>query len=47
MSSSINLFRNIDESQKNEVRLGDYKQVHVVGKGIFEIQIVQGNETFI
>jgi len=43
MSSSKSLFRDLDKSQKSEVRLGDDKQVHVEGKGIVEIKTVQGN----
>ncbi|XP_049399988.1 uncharacterized protein LOC125864099 [Solanum stenotomum] len=43
MSSSKSLFRDLDESQKSEVRLGDDKQVHVEGKGTIEIKTVQGN----
>ncbi|XP_049356455.1 uncharacterized protein LOC125821084 [Solanum verrucosum] len=41
MSCLKSLFRDLDESQKSGVRLGDDKQVHVEGKGTIEIKIVQ------
>lgn len=47
MSSSKSLFRDLDESQKSEVRLGDDKQVDVEGKGTVEIKTVQGNVKFL
>ena len=43
MSISNSLFRDLDESYKSEVRLGDYKELYVEGKCIVEIKTFQGN----
>uniref|UniRef100_A0A803LNQ0 GAG-pre-integrase domain-containing protein n=1 Tax=Chenopodium quinoa TaxID=63459 RepID=A0A803LNQ0_CHEQI len=37
------LFRDLDESQKSEVRLGDGNQVQVKGKGTIAIKTIQGD----
>lgn len=37
MTGSRKLFKDLDESQKSEVRLGDDKRVHVTGKGTIAI----------
>lgn len=43
MSGTRSLFRDLDESQKSEVRLGDDKQVRAEGKGTIAIKTIQGN----
>ncbi|KAH0724856.1 hypothetical protein KY284_000721 [Solanum tuberosum] len=42
MSCIRSLFRDLDDSQKSEVRLGDDKQVRVEGKGTIAIKTMQG-----
>ena len=43
MSGSKELFKNLDESQKSVVRLGDDKLTQVKGKGTIGIQTIQGD----
>ena len=43
MSRMKSLFKEIDESQKSEVRLRDNKQMQVAGKGIIAIKTKKGN----
>jgi len=43
MTSIRFLFRDLDESQKCDIRLDDDKQVRVEGKGAIAIKTMQGN----
>lgn len=43
MSSAKSMFRELDESAKSKVRLGDGKQLEVEGKGTIAITTEQGN----
>lgn len=43
MSGTRSLFKELDESQIGDVRLGDNKQMQVAGKGIIAIKTVQGD----
>ncbi|KAG6419222.1 hypothetical protein SASPL_121438 [Salvia splendens] len=43
MSGSRSLFKDLDEKQKGEVRLGDDKQVSIEGRGTVAIKTVQGD----
>ncbi|KAG6392771.1 hypothetical protein SASPL_146997 [Salvia splendens] len=43
MTGSRSLFKDLDEKQKGEVRLGDDKQVSIEGRGTLAIKTVQGD----
>jgi len=43
MTGTRSLFKDLDETQKGEVRLGDDKQMKVEGKGTIAIKTSQGN----
>lgn len=43
MSGNKSLFKELDESDKGEVRLGDDKPMSVEGKGIISIRTIHGN----
>ena len=43
MSGTRSLFKELDESQKREVHLGDNKPMKVEGKGTIAIKTTQGN----
>uniref|UniRef100_A0A3Q7HIM5 Uncharacterized protein n=1 Tax=Solanum lycopersicum TaxID=4081 RepID=A0A3Q7HIM5_SOLLC len=43
MSGTKSLFKDLDESKKSDVRLGDNKKVQVEGEGTVSIMISQGN----
>lgn len=43
MSRTRSLFKELDESQKSEVQLGDNKPMKVEGKGTISIKTTHGN----
>ena len=43
MSRTRSLFKELDESKKSEVTLGDNKKIQVEGKGTISIKTSQGN----
>ena len=43
MSSSKSMFKNLDETVRSKVRLGDDKQLEVAGVGIVAIKSDNGN----
>ncbi|KAG6402582.1 hypothetical protein SASPL_134779 [Salvia splendens] len=43
MSGSKSLFKDLDEKEKGEVRLGDDKQVPIEGRGTVAIKTIQGD----
>ena len=43
MSGTKSLFKDLDESKKSDVRLGDNKKIQVEGEGTVSIMTSQGN----